>query len=214
MKTRYFPDVIAIAFMAFTAVATLLVYDHLPPTMATHFDLHGQANGWMQRVYGASVMPAAAFLLWAMLRFARVILPAPWRARVEGSPLSTLACVTGLFLSALHLLILEVALHGGSSLGRGLALLMGGMWIALALLLPRVRRNPLIGVRTAWSLTSDENWARTHRVASYTFAAGGVIALVEGLVGGSSATAVALVAVVVSSLFPAVYSYVLARSTT
>ena len=213
MKSRYFPDVVAVAFLVFTAAATALVYQDLPATMATHFDLHGRANGWMPRVYGAWLLPPIAFLLWAMLRFARVVLSQAWRARVEGSPLSTLACVTALFLSALHLLILEIALHGGSSLGRGLALLMGGMWIALALLLPRVRRNPLIGVRTAWTLTSDENWARTHRVASHTFAVGGVVALIAGLLGGPAAAVVALVAVIVSSLFPAKYSYVLARST-
>lgn len=213
MKVRHFPDVVAVAFLAFTAVVTALVYPRLPETMATHFDLHGRANGWMPRVYGAWLLPPITFLLWAMIRFARVVLPAAWRTRVEGSPLTTLACVMALFLSALHLLILEVALHGGSSLGRGLALLMGGMWLALALLLPRVRRNPLIGVRTAWTLTSDENWARTHRVASYTFAAGGVVALVAGLLGGPAATAVALIAIIASSLFPAVYSYVLARST-
>ena len=55
---------------------------------------------------------------------------------------------------------------------------MGAFLFALSFVMPRIRRNPVIGIRVAWTLASDENWARTHRFASYTFAAAGVVALV------------------------------------
>jgi uncharacterized membrane protein len=64
----------------------------------------------------------------------------------------------------------------------------------------------------AWTLASDENWARTHRFAGRAFAVSGVISLLGALVGGSAALAVAVVGVLAASLVPAVYSYVIARS--
>jgi uncharacterized membrane protein len=75
----------------------------------------------------------------------------------------------------------------------------------------RIQRNPVMGIRVAWTLASDENWARTHRFASYTFAASGVVGLLAGLAGGNAAAPVAIVALLVGALVPAVYSYVVAR---
>ena len=42
---------------------------------------------------------------------------------------------------------------------------LGALFVMLGLVMPRVRRNPWVGVRTPWTLASDENWARTHRFA-------------------------------------------------
>ena len=75
--------------------------------------------------------------------------------------------------------------------------------------LPRLQRNPLIGIRDAWTLTSDENWARTQRFASYAYVAGGLVSLACGVAGAPPA--IALVALLASALVPHGYSYVVAR---
>ena len=104
---------------------------------------------------------------------------------------------------------LELSLF--ESVGRGLALVMGVFLLALSFVMPRIRRNPVLGIRLAWTLASDENWARTHRFASYTFAAAGVVALAGALLGGPSAGPVSIVALLAGALAPAVYSYFVAR---
>ena len=78
-------------------------------------------------------------------------------------------------------------------------------------MIPRIKRNPVMGVRTPWTLTSDENWARTQRVGGYSMVLGGVVAAVFGVLGGTAGGVVALVAIFVSALVPAAYSLVLAR---
>jgi uncharacterized membrane protein len=65
-----------------------------------------------------------------------------------------------------------------------------------------------MGVRTPWTLSSDENWARTHRVAGYAFVPAGLLA-VFGVLAGAAAAAPILV--IASAMIPAVYSFVLAR---
>jgi hypothetical protein len=51
----------------------------------------------------------------------------------------------------------------------GLAVFM----IVLGQFYPRLRRNPLVGCRTTFTLSSDENWARTHRFGGFTMTLGG-----------------------------------------
>ncbi len=88
--------------------------------------------------------------------------------------------MTVAFLSAIQALIFRVALVPGASIMPPLVALLGLFWIGNRLVLPRVPRNPFVGVRTAWTLSSPENWERTNRLASKAMCVGGVFGLVMG----------------------------------
>ena len=197
-------DAVALAIAAGTLVISFLVEPSLPPLVATHFDIHGHADGFGSRAFAAFFLPTFSFAIWAFMRFAIWLAPQAWRERMAASPLAAAACITVAFLSALHFVTLHVALRGAPGLGSELAVLLGAMWLALAVILPRTRRNPVIGIRTAWTLSSDENWARTHRIASYSFLVGGLLSLAAGFGGASGAVAFAVVVALVSALVPAV----------
>jgi uncharacterized membrane protein len=206
-------DVASLILIAGTLVLSWMIFPSLPARIATHFDIFGNPNGYSSREFGAFFLPFFSLVIWAILRFAMLLAPTEWRARAVNAPMAAMGTLTVAFLSGLHLSILHAASEGGVGLGRELAFLLGAMWIALGILLPRMRRNPLIGVRTAWTLSSEENWARTHRVASYTFLVGGFLCLAACLMGASVAIGVALVAVIVTALIPTIYSWSIARHT-
>lgn len=85
--------------------------------------------------------------------------------------------------------------------------LVGLVLMAFAPLLPHIDRNPVIGVRTPWTLNSDYVWKRTHRMAARStyvigpmLIAGDVLGVGFGLgVGGG---------VLLWALALTVYSYV------
>ncbi len=111
-------------------------------------------------------------------------------------------------MTSVHVVVLRAALSPLPNLGNAIWLLLGAMFVALGLLLPRTKRNPFFGVRTAFALASDENWARTQRVGAWAMIAGGIVAVAAGLVG---LPAVALVAILASAIVPALWSWVLAK---
>jgi uncharacterized membrane protein len=203
-------DAVTLGVIGAGALLTLAVYFRLPDPMPTHFNARGIPNGWMPRAVGAWIVPAVAVGVWALNKALGTALLAP---RDRGEPsvrrgLALAVAISTILLMSIQLLMLRAAL-GSSRLPMGIAwILLGAFFVALAQVLPRLRRNPLIGIRTPFTLTSDENWARVHRVASYTMTIGGIVAIAAGLQG---ATGLALSAVVLSAVAPAVYSYVLAR---
>jgi uncharacterized membrane protein len=201
-------DAVGLALLALAAAATIAVYPRLPSPMPTHFDAHGDANGWMPKPVGAFLPLAIAAALWALLRFGGALLPRPWRERQEKSPMGAVALLTLALFAALQLAVLRASLAPEQRIGSVPWVLLGLSFMALGQVLPRVRRNPWVGVRTTWTLTSDENWARTHRFASYAMTVGGFVAMAAGLAG---AAALAIAAIVASVAAPAVYSWVLAR---
>jgi uncharacterized membrane protein len=189
-------------------VVTVLLYDRLPDPLPTHFDLDGRPNGWMPRAVGAWLLPGIELLVVALLRFGGHLLARGWRERLNASPVRMLALVTALMLTSVHVVVLRASLSPLPNLGNAIWVLLGALFVVLGILLPCSRRNPFFGVRTAFALASDENWARTQRVAGWTMFGGGIVTLAAGLLG---LPALALAAILTSAFVPAVWSWVLAK---
>ncbi len=204
-------DLIALGSLGVAAAVSGAVHARLPERVATHFDLHGNANGWMDRTPAAFLLPAIGVGVWALVRFAPRILPQSEQKRLGDRVVPVVAALTAVFVAVLHVAVLGVSLVPGFGLLAPLWLAAGALYVALGLVMPRVRRNGLVGIRTPWTLASDENWARTHRIAGYTMTAGGIVAALAGGLGGASGGALAITALLASAIVPSVYSLVLAR---
>ena len=87
--------------------------------------------------------------------------------------------------------------------------LVGAFYICLGNVFPRLRSNWWIGIRTPWSLSSDENWARTQRIGGYLFVAAGLLLLTDGALPGYWMDRIALGAAVVMPLSAVMFSYAL-----
>lgn len=210
MSTRHW-DVLALGSIIGAGVASAALYSQLPERVATHFDLHGNPNGWMARPWAAAFMPVFALGLWAIIRFAPRILPRSDEKRLAPNIVALFAAIPCVFLAALQLVILRFATAQGVDVTRAVFLLVGPFFVALGLALPRVKRNPIIGVRTAWTLRSDENWARTQRVGGYSMVAAGLVSMIGGGLGGTVGALVAMAALIIAGVIPVVYSLVVAR---
>ncbi|HSY21342.1 MAG TPA: DUF1648 domain-containing protein [Polyangiaceae bacterium] len=207
-KKPYFADAVTVGVLVLTFAITAAVYVRLPDPMPTHFAVNGRPNGWMPRACGAWLVPSVNVGLAALLRFGSHVVPRDSRARLEASPVRALSMMTVVFLSGVHLLVLHAALSPARTLGSTVWILLGLFFMALGQILPRTRRNPFMGVRTAWTLTSDENWAQTHRTAGYAFTLGGAAVAVGGWL---HAPGLAIAALTVTVLAPVLWSWRLAR---
>lgn len=204
-------DMLSLGVMGLTSAVTAAVYERLPERVATHFDMAGNPNGWMSRPMAACFVPVLAVGLWALLRFLPRVLPTTERKRLNDSTSALVAALTTVFIAATHLLILYRALIPGASITHVIWVLLGAFYVAMGLVLPRIKRNALMGIRTPWTLTSDENWARTQRVGGYAMVVAGVLAALLGVLGGTAAGFLAIGMLLLGALVPAAYSLVLAR---
>ncbi len=86
---------------------------------------------------------------------------------------------------------------------------LGALLIVLGDLLVKVKRNGLVGIRTPWSMASDEVWEKTHRLARVTVMAGGALLIGASLLGAGFGW---LMAIILASVFiPAIWSYIYSR---
>jgi uncharacterized membrane protein len=73
----------------------------------------------------------------------------------------------------------------------------------------KTRKNFFLGIRTPWTLASDEVWGRTHRLAGRLFILQGLIMFAGVLFEIPVAVLLGMVGVIV--VVPVVYSYVVYR---
>lgn len=184
-----------------------LVYKRLPETIATHFDLNGNPDGWSSRAF-------AVFGLPAILLAVNLLLPIMLRADPKHENMSgALVNITIWTIPVLSLtcsgLTLGRALGYDVRIERVLPVFMGVLFILIGNYLPKTKQSYTMGIKLPWTLASEENWNRTHRLAGFLWVLGGVYFIVMSFIGWSVPAFVLPLAVMV--LLPIVYSYLLYR---
>jgi uncharacterized membrane protein len=114
---------------------------------------------------------------------------------------------------AVETVMLSAALHWGL---RTFAIMTGALGLTFVLIgnqLGKSRRMYLVGIRTPWTLASEEVWIKTHRLGGKLMVAGGLLLLLSAFVPVPSGLRAALFAAGIAVMVgvPIVYSYWLWR---
>jgi uncharacterized membrane protein len=189
-------------------------YPSLPERVPIHWDASGHADRFSTKLVGVSIMPKATVAVWLLLCLLMWVVPAisPKGFRIDDFSkvyyLINVAMLATLLLSQIR--VLQSMGSGHLSSPWRFTILVAGIAVAIfGNFMGKFRKNFFIGIRTPWTLSSDEVWLRTHRLAGLLWTVGGVVAIaLSFLRGGTIAAAAILVVVVVT---PAVYSYFLYR---
>lgn len=183
-----------------------LVYGDLPEQVATHFNLAGEADDWSDRLTAVLMMPGGMLLTWLLLWGLPKISPTGWRVEPFMPVWSRIQVAILGFLLFIHVAVLGHALGWwGADMGRPVLVGVGLLFAFLGNYLGKTTRNFFLGIRTPWTLASDEVWRRTHRLGGWTMVAAGVALVAMGLFGVSEIAL--LVVVAAAALIPVVYSF-------
>jgi len=204
--------VIALVSTILASLVTLVAWPHLPERMPLHWNLSGQPDRWGSRVEGALLGPVVILVLWGLMA-----LLAHRRRRLEGEAKAgdkrdLIESLVLVLFAGLHIVAMAASAGLLHEPARGLVLMLAGFFIVGGNFMGKVRPNRWTGIRTPWTLESDEVWRATHRLGGPVMVGAGVVLVLLALTLSLSALMEAFMALlVVIVLVPSVYSYVLAR---
>lgn len=160
-------------------VLTAMVFSQLPETVPTHWNYKGEADGFGRRatVWIVPVMQIPMASLFLGLSFGL------GKSEREKTSFLLLGIMLSVFMLVLQCLILASCLNYKIDMSRWLGVAMCLMFMGLGFGMKDLPRNGLAGIRTPWSMASDEAWAITHQRAAWIIAIGSVIGLIMSLVG-------------------------------
>lgn len=201
-----------------TLVALLLptaylafVWPGLPDQVPTHFGIDGHADSFSSRDH-LWLLTLALPVGIALLFSAAPYLDPKRRLVGDTANFQKLRLALVGFVSGLACFCLYLAVHPGTSPGRGIALLSGLFLTLIGNYLTTVQPNYFVGIRTPWTLESPSVWARTHRAGGILFCLSGVLIVALALFLPQPWLPTAALMITVGAVaFSYLYSYAISR---
>lgn len=186
----------------------LAVYDRMPETMATHFGISGDANGWMSK---------GAFLIFIILFSLGLPLFMKVTRRIDprSENYDKFDNVYEIFRLGVTLVVATamvgiILINQGYTFSMQMYVLIGlGLFLmTIGNYMGQIRFNYFIGIKTPWTLANEEVWRRTHRASGPLIVIAGIVSIVSAFLPNAVAVWVFGVVFAFSMLvFPLVYSY-------
>ena len=200
----------------FTSILILLpslvgcvFWNQLPEEIPTHFNLLGQADGYNHKMSAIFGLPTLMLLMHWLLLF--LMIKDPKSSNIS-SKIQVLIYWIIPFVSCLSMISIYGESLGYSMMSGLLAqIFMGVLMIVIGNYLPKTRKNYIIGIRLPWTLESDKNWRKTHRLAGKIWVLGGLLLFLNSFVQ-IYVYWVFFLTLLLVVLMPGVYSYQLSKS--
>ena len=185
-------------------IAGLVLWNQLPGEIPYHWNAAGEVDGWASKPVAVFV-PSAGMLAFQWL----CVLVTSTDPKKQNHPEKVQVLVLWLiplitvFMSAL---MYVSALGGSVRVEMLMPILLGLLFVVIGNYMPKCKQNYTIGIKIPWTLASEENWNRTHRLAGWVWVGGGVVMLLSGFLGIFWLT---LVPAIIMVAVPFIYSYIL-----
>ena len=187
-------------------IVGLLLWNKLPDPMPSHWNIHGEVDGWSSKPFAVFGFPCILLALHWICVLASSADPKAKDYHPKMFHLVLWICpVLSLVLNAL---VYTTALGYPLDVEIIMPLLVGLMFIIVGNLLPKCRQSYTMGIKLPWTLHNEENWNKPHRFAGFLWVICGVAIMLTGFLGSFWIfLPIALLMVIV----PVLYSYLLHR---
>jgi uncharacterized membrane protein len=186
------------------------VYEGISETVPTHFNMEGAVDGWSSKSSLWLLPGCLALFIYVVLAVAPVLDPKRKLGEMGGK-YHGFRFMMVIFFSLLSGYMIYVSAAPGRFSPHMLAGLIGMLFIGLGNYMQTLRPNYFIGLRTPWTLESEEVWRRTHKLAGRLAIAGGIAMLALAIAAPTFEVLYygMITVVAVAVLIPAANSYFL-----
>ena len=192
-------------------IAAVILYPQLPEQVPSHWNAAGEIDGYMGRLGGAFFMPLIMLGLYIMLWIVPKIDPKKANYQKMGRPYSLVVLAIILFMGAIYVGTIAAVYGYKMAVPRVAMTGIGLLLIILGNYMGKIKYNYTFGIRTPWTLASEEVWYKTHRVMAPIWVVGGVILLPVSFMPSSWTMPLMLGVSLILSLGSMAYSFVVYR---
>jgi uncharacterized membrane protein len=211
MQLSWRIEVVQLALIAAMFVTAAAVWPYVPERIPIHWNLQGEVDGYAGRVAGLLLLPILALGIYALLLVLPRFDPGYGNYPAFATAYHLIRLSILLFLAAVYAVIVLSAFGYRVNATTVIGVAVGVLLALLGCVMPQIRPNWFVGVRTPWTLSSELSWTKTHRQARWVFVLLGLALAAWGIVRTSWMFALALSLGVVSVAWLFVYSYLVYR---
>ena len=189
-------------------ILSVILYSQLPDKLPIHFDITGHPDNYVPKFVACFILPFAFAILNLFVHF--MLNSDPKKANSS----ETMKTISRWIIPVLSVIFLPISLF--ISLGKNIPThiiipaLVGVLILVCGNYLPKNRQNYTVGIKLPWTLHSEDNWNKTHRMAGFLWMIGGAVIIITSFLQFIN-IAIILTVVIIVTVVPVIYSYILYR---
>lgn len=190
------------AIILLPMIAGLILWSALPEKIPTHWNAAGQIDGWSGK--GFAVFGVPAFMLgvhWICTFFTAAD---PKNKGHNEKSMGLVLWICPVMSVLVGVLMFCAAFGVEVRVERIMPVILGLMFVIFGNFMPKFKQNHTMGIKLPWTLSDEENWNKTHRMAGKLWVIGGLAMMVGGFFDWM---VVLLVVLIVLAMVPMAYSY-------
>ncbi|MFA4132937.1 MULTISPECIES: SdpI family protein [unclassified Brevibacillus] len=185
---------LSILFFFISVVLGVICYPSMPDQMVIHWGPNGEPNGFAPKLVGVTFIPVVMLFLFVAVRSQK-----QYYKKFQSSH-DTILHTLMIVLLVIHSVIIAYGYGYMLNIGIFVTLILGILFVTIGNFMPRFRHNYLIGIRTPWSLASEEVWKNTHLLSSRVFFIGGILIMLTSFLPTTIHYSLMLIIVLVTIL--------------
>ena len=163
-------------------VVILIVLPHLPEKIPVHYGFDNQVDRWGSK-YVALLFPVVSILMgYFLLGMAKLAAKKEEHGENNKKVTIIVGILALILLNALNVYFLYTSYNKVENLslvsldiGQLVFGIIGMLMIVTGNLMPKLRMNSMIGLRTHWSMKNEATWKKSQHIGGISFIIGGII---------------------------------------
>ena len=210
-KTIYF------LLMFLPLLITVFALPFLPEKIPAHYNFAGEIDRWGSK-FETLIFPAVTIAMGFFMLFMAKI--GAKDGERNGKIVFYSGMGTSLWFTAMHCFSLYKAFSAAGSMSFAVSVdinsffcvLMGIGLVIMGFVMPKLRKNSLIGLRTTWSMKNEITWKQSQRFGGISFIVCGALSVVAGLfLEELTAMFIVLGLLIIDTIICVIYSYKIAK---
>lgn len=164
-----------------TWIVAFMYEPKLPEQIPTHWNIKGEVDDYTSKPWGVYMLPLISTATNLLLFFLPKIAPKGFKLDAAKKVYEILILVMAVFLLAVMVLMFEAALNNDIDMNQWIMGGVGLLFVIIGNYLSKVPKNFFLGIRTPWTLASDEVWFKTHKLGAWAFVVCGLLVMIGAL---------------------------------
>jgi len=205
-------EIVPIALIALSVIASFYFYAHFPAQVATHWGFDGTPNGWSSTGFAAFFFPILNLGMYVLFLSIPYLDPKKERYAEFSKAYHIFKAFIVALLTIVYFMVGLSGIGYYVPVGTITPILVGALFIIIGNYMSKFKSNWMMGVRNPWTLSSEVIWNKTHRLAGRIFILAGLAMATEAWLPLWLQLPVFIIIIAAVALVPNIYSYILFRA--
>lgn len=177
----------------------------------THWNAAGEIDGWSGKAFGSLFLPILTIAMYLLMLFLPKADPLKENYQYFEKQYYFIRLMLVLLFAGIFFFMFLAIMGLKLNIMYFMVSFLSIFFVVLGVFMPKIKRNYFVGIKTPWTLQSDEVWIKTHKFAGKTMVIGGILTFFTIFLPSTTAFGFFITIMLVSALLPVLYSYLIYR---